>query len=216
MQELKEGEIVEVLEGPRQEPPVEIPRLRGKAQKDGKQGWMTVSDAQGPFLELQKGMICSQSIALTTDFDIVAGTVVRKVELGEVLEPLVEERKDEARDISRIRVKAAKDGKEGWITARGNQGTVYIVPSEKLYVCRRAAPLELRLASGSGLVRQIAVGETFEALEGRKMETRMGAMRVRCRSMSDGVKDGWFTLTTASAKPWQSGRSSTGVSTAGA
>eukprot|EP00928_Gymnodinium_smaydae_P017927 TRINITY_DN16838_c0_g3_i1.p1 TRINITY_DN16838_c0_g3~~TRINITY_DN16838_c0_g3_i1.p1 ORF type:complete len:2020 (-),score=638.02 TRINITY_DN16838_c0_g3_i1:82-6141(-) len=205
VRKMKCGEVLEVLEGPRNEPSVDVLRLRCKAKKDGKAGWATVSDSLGTILEATKVMMCSQSIALTTHFDIAEAKPIRKVEAGEVLEQLEGYRQDEARSLKRVRVKAAQDGKEGWITAQGSHGTAYVEVSEKLYVCRRATPLELRLASGGTCIRQLEVGEVVDALGGTQVETRLGSRRLKVRNMAGGADAQalWFTPTAAGVKPWQ-------------
>jgi len=80
------GSVLEVMEGPRKEPPLELQRVKGKAPKDGKIGWVTLKDAAGTtFLEPTKVLVCKASIAITTTFDIAEGKALRKLEAGETL-----------------------------------------------------------------------------------------------------------------------------------
>merc|ERR1719222_985394 len=48
MRDLRPGELLEVIEGPRPEPAREVARVRGKCAKDGKVGWLSMNDAEGP------------------------------------------------------------------------------------------------------------------------------------------------------------------------
>eukprot|EP00927_Polykrikos_kofoidii_P084335 TRINITY_DN8855_c0_g2_i1.p1 TRINITY_DN8855_c0_g2~~TRINITY_DN8855_c0_g2_i1.p1 ORF type:complete len:1963 (+),score=523.65 TRINITY_DN8855_c0_g2_i1:91-5979(+) len=203
IRDLLPGEVLEVAEGPRQEPQVEIKRIRGRARKDDKVGWVSESDAQGVFMEPVKLLVCKQSIALTTAFDISVGKAVRKLEVGEFLEALEDESIDEGRKIVRVKARTLQDKSEGWVTVRGNHGTSYMEASEKLMVCRRRVALDPRLNStGSTPTRFIEVGELFESTDAPKSETRSGALRVRGRTTCD--EEGWFSLTTKTAQTWSS------------
>merc|ERR1712196_335014 len=94
-----------------------------------------------------------------------------------------------------------RDGKEGWVTLKGNQGTSYIEETEKHMVCKRAVAMQGRLASDSNVVRELEEGEVFEMADGPKVESKAGNKRVRGRNLGDS-KEGWFTLTTSNMKPW--------------
>lgn len=140
------------------------------------------------------------SIALTSVFDIQDGKALRKLEEGESLEPLEPVVQDDKRSLVRVKVKATRDGMEGYITLRGNQGTAFAEQTDKHYVCRRAVPLEVRLASGSNAVRMLEVGEAFESTEMPRVESKEGANRLRVRCPGDG-SEGWLTLT-SSVRAW--------------
>lgn len=195
------GEVFEVLEGPRRGAPTEVQRVKGKAKKDGKVGWVTLADGSASFLEKVKLYVCKQGIAITTTFDIVEGKAIRKLDPAETLESLEPEQKDEKRSLIRMRVKATRDGQEGWITLKGNQGTAYAEVNEKLYECTRDMALEARLITGSTVVRLLEKGELFEATEGPKTDVKEGSNRVKARILADGT-EGWFTLTAKNMTTW--------------
>lgn len=204
MRRIHPGEVFEVLEGPRREAPTELQRARGKACKDNKLGWVTLSDSKGSkHFELAKLLVCKQSIAITTAFNIAEGKAIRKLDAGETLEIVEGPKEDEERKLSRILARAKSDGKEGWVTVRGNQGTSFVEETSKHYVCVQSVPLETKLASGSTAVRAMEVGEVFEVLEGPKTEVKEGSRRVRGRNISNNL-EGWFTVTDKSFRPWAS------------
>ena len=81
------GDVVEVAQGPRREPPQETQRVKGKAAKDGKVGRVSLHDPQGSAnLELTKPLIRKASVAITTTYDIGEGKAVRQPDAGEALE----------------------------------------------------------------------------------------------------------------------------------
>jgi len=196
------GEVLEVLEGPRKDAPKEVQRARGKFVTDGKSGWLTMKDNRGtPILELAERMVCKSVIALTTTFDISKGKALRKLAVGETLEVLEEGQVDEKRQLTRIKVRTAKDAKDGYITIKGNQGTAYVEESSKHYCVKQKCVLETNFEPGSKEVRVVEEGEVFEMSEGPKSETLEGADRVRCRSICGDGAEGWVALA-AGVQPW--------------
>merc|ERR1712066_1160196 len=57
---------------------------------------------------------------------VKGGKTIRKLDPGEVLEALEDPQKDDGIGLMRVKCRAEKDGKEGYITLAGNQGTVYL------------------------------------------------------------------------------------------
>jgi len=201
LRKLQPGEVLEVFEGPRKEAAVEVQRVKGTAQKDGKLGWVTFKDAGGELLQMTSYLACKQSIAITTTFDISAGKALRKLDVGELLETVEDPKEDIARSLTRVKVRARNDGIEGFVTMKGNQGTAYVEEASKLYKCVRSTPFEMRFVSGSNPIRMLEEGEAFEVTEGPKAETKQGANRVRGRVLGDSA-EGWFTLSKRNVQPW--------------
>lgn len=197
------GEVFEVLEGPRKETPTHTQRVKGKASKDGKAGWVTKKDANGEsLLELKSVLVCKTGVALTSAFDISVGRSVRKLEVGETLEMLDAAQDDDGRSLKRIRARAHSDDKEGWVTMTGNQGTTYVQESGKHHVCRKSQPLEKEVATGSAQVKIMEEGDVFEVLDGPKQDTKDGHMLARGRSIAD-CSEGWFVISATTMQPWQ-------------
>merc|ERR1712176_326861 len=130
---VKDQEILELIEGPKKEELPDIKRAKVKASKDNAIGWLTLVDKQGTvYAEAnQKLYVCTQSIAMTDVQDIKSCKVVRKLAVGEFFEVSGEIAVDKEASVSRIEGKALKDGKSGWITLKGNAGTVYAEQTTK-------------------------------------------------------------------------------------
>lgn len=196
------GEVFEMIEGPRKEPPMEVQRIKVKAGKDGSIGWATLKGGSGNTnFEGTKVLICKSSIAITNTFDISSGKAIRKLDVGEVLDIVEEPQLDESRSLLRVKIKSQKDGKEGWVTMKGNQGTAYVEETTKHYRCISSTDLEGSVQAGSAVVRGLGEGEVFEVLDGPKMDTKQSANRVRGRGLGDGA-EGWFTVTKKNMQQW--------------
>jgi len=192
---LQEGEVLEVLQGPqREEEAQSCLRLHGVAVSDGADGWVTQRDASGKvLLEPKTVFVCRAAVSVTPIGDIASGKALRKLDVGELVEMVHDGSEDATRNLTRAKIRARRDGTEGFVTMTGNQGMAYIEESQRHYECRASTTLESKLASGSNSLRTLEVGELFEAIEGPKAETKEGASRLKGRSLRDG-SEGWLTL----------------------
>jgi len=200
---LKPEEVLELLEGPKRETFDPALRTRGKACSDGATGWFTVKDKSGAVIAEKddKFYTCTASVAMTDSLDIKECKVVRKLAVGEnftLLEGPVQE--GEA-GITRVRAKALKDDKEGWVTTKGNAGTVYASASSKHYCIQQETALQKKLSSSSEKVRDLAKDEMVQALEEPKEETVPAETRIKCKAVSDGAV-GWVTFKADNMKKW--------------
>jgi len=200
VRQLKVDEVIEVLEGPRLEKMLDIQRAKCKACKDGKEGWFTVMDKQGnAFAKVGSIYKVTVVVALTDDLDIKACKVLRKLEAGELLSLVEGPSKDG--EIFRVLVTAMKDGKEGWVTLKGNAGTQYVTESPKHYVMLDETALQKQFKSeGAEEVRMLEKQEAVEVTEGPKDEKAVAVLRMRCKAASDGAV-GWVTLSKAQFAP---------------
>jgi len=175
---------------------VQSQRVRGKAMKDGKQGWVTLTDSCGNVnLEQAPVLLCKQGVAITTTFDIAEGKSLRKLTVGEALQILEGPQKDTNRNFTRIKARSRVDGIEGWVTMQGNQGTSYVEETDSHYVCTQEAALQKAFGTDSVVHRKLQVGEVFEVADGPKTETRDGFFRVK-------GPEGWVTLKSTNFKEW--------------
>lgn len=201
---LRAGEVVELLEGPRKEVPNNAMRARCKAVSDGATGWFTVKTKQGQECAKQgkSTFTCKSSIALTNDKNIKECKVLRKLDKGEVLLVLEGPMDDEVAGVTRIKAKAKKDDAEGWVTTKGNAGSIYVEETGRTFVMTASTPLQEAFQTGAGAeVRTLAEGETVELLEGPTEEKSEELARARCRAVADG-KAGWITLREGRTRLW--------------
>merc|ERR1712012_119124 len=118
----------------------------------------------------------------------------RKLEVGETVEALdLNETKAENGNKG-MKVRAAKDSIEGWVTissGEGEEGTSYLKACGLFYVCIKETVLTTDLSVLKGrTVRRIPLGETIEALDFEKRDESTGVMRIECKFVRDGRK-GW-------------------------
>jgi len=205
---LKADEVLELIEGPRKEAYDPSLRAKGKVAKDGAQGWFTIRDRKGrSFAESdEKCYKCSASVAMTDELDIKSSKVLRKLAADEILTVLEGPVEEKAAGITRLKVRAAKDEKEGWVTLKGNAGTVYVEPHSKQYSVVQDQPLTKAFrTAGRGPrveeVRTLEKGELVELIEGPKEEQHPQETRLRVRALSDGAA-GWISLQGNNVKAW--------------
>merc|ERR1719399_1110628 len=95
-----------------------------------------------------------------------------------------------------------KDGEEGWVTMKGNQGTVYVEESDKYYICKKELPLSAAFASASKVLRNVEIGELLEKVEGPKVEQGPVLQRARARLDGGSGAEGWFSILPGKVSPW--------------
>lgn len=206
---LAKDEVLELLEGPREETPDPELLVRCTASKDGAVGWITLRDTTGTeAAQASKGLyVCKSAIAMTDVFDIKNCQVVRKVDVGETLEVVGEAKEDSAVEISRLEFRAVRDGKKGWVTLKGNQGTVFVAASTSHYTLSVAVALRTAASRESAAVRELAVGEKIEAAEPPKEDQPDSRILARVRALEDSAA-GWLSWTKTTKKtplrPWTS------------
>lgn len=201
---LKKHEVIEVLEGPRKETTGNTVRAKAKACNDGTIGWFTMTNKLGETFA-EPGKSCYTivaAIALTDAMDIKNCKVLRKLDRGEVLSVLEGPTEDGNSGVQRIKVLATKDKAEGWVTTKGNAGSVYAEETGKNYNVTKEIALQNKFPSGSAeTLRPLVVGETLELLDGPKEEKSDALLRVKGRALSDG-KVGWLSMKSNNLKPW--------------
>lgn len=200
---LQEDEVIEVLEGPRKEEFGEASRAKCKASKDGAVGWVTLKTRDG---EAQaewgdKYYQCTASIAITDSKDIKNCRVLRKLDVGEVFLAL-EGPAEEEGGVTRCKGYILKDQQEGWITIKGNAGTVYAELGSKHYKVLKQTCLQKKFKTdGNETVRMLEKGEVIAITDGPKDEKFEPIMRMKGRALSDSAC-GWITVKDKSLKNW--------------
>ncbi|CAJ1441373.1 unnamed protein product, partial [Effrenium voratum] len=129
---------------------------------------------------------------LTTD-STLDSTCLARLEAGEVVELIGDEEKAELHEVRRIRARRLKDGQEGWVTVKGNNGTVFLQPGgDRLSVVKETSLTESVSVTGQDALRQLRVGEVLDIMGEESVEEASGLLRARVRAQADG-KVGWAT-----------------------
>jgi len=206
IRELKLGEVLELIEGPREEKLGRDLRVRGASCSEDTSGWLQVRSKNGVVLAKLSTNIykCVEAIAMTDTSDFDNCTMVRRIDSGEALEMIIDQ--DAAKPGeggTRRKFKACRDGAEGWVTVEGSQRTVYLKKAAKHYTCLDAAPLHAGLGAESTVVRILMPGEAFAAFEEPKEVSGGEKQTSFCvRDLIDG-KEGWVTSTSMNElQPW--------------
>jgi len=127
LRRMEEGEILEVLEGPKNDETVGVSRVRGRAWRDGLTGWATISGNGGVlFLAPAVGVMKAiHPVPITGGLDSPAP--VRMLLAGELLQ--VKEwgqRMINGQSVTRVRVWAMSDGAEGWTSLSEDGGAPHL------------------------------------------------------------------------------------------
>jgi len=121
LRRLDVDEVFAVHEGPVKDETLGILRVRGRALKDGCQGWATeIGNTGGIFLEAgrDRGLYSAlRPTPLTAEFD-PDSEVVRELQEGDKLDVLEWDKEHEPSQVVRMRVKVVheEDGPSGWVT----------------------------------------------------------------------------------------------------
>jgi len=204
VRQLKSNEVLELIEGPRKESFPEALRARGKATKDGTVGWVTIRDRNGVVHAeaSDKYYTCAQSVAITDGKNVKDCKVIRKLVVGELFLAMEAPVIDSTASITRVKGKALTDDKEGWVTIKGNAGTVYAEASSKYYSILKETPITKAFPSESSeKVRMLEAGEPFQVMEGPKEEKFAPANRAKVSALKDGAV-GWITLKGTNVRSW--------------
>jgi len=121
---LDSEEVIETVEGPIRDDEVGITRVKGRAAKDGAEGWVTIVGNGGSTF-LQEGGCTYEALAdtvLTADFEQAAAGAegAGALSAGDLVEVVEWDRKDDSTGLARLRVKTkGKDSKVGWVAKAG-------------------------------------------------------------------------------------------------
>lgn len=190
------GDVVELLEGPVQEKLSSESRVRGVACHEDAVGWLQISTKSGETVaDIRKNVFkCSEPIAMTDISDFDRCTMIRKIETGEALE-LLEDAPFTALGVERRKFRACKDSREGWVTVKGCQGSVFLKEVANHYVVKEATPMHTGLSAECPVVRVLMTGEAFNAFQEPKQVSGGECISTwKVRSIKDGTQ-GWITST---------------------
>lgn len=124
-----------------------------------------------------------------------SSTAVTKLEVGEVVELLNEP--SQQGDMLRAQCRSMRDGTEGWVTLKGNQGSTYLSDGGLLWRVQKETILmdsfDLDSDGKADTSRKLRPGELIEVREWMRKDEKSGLMRMKCRAKMDG-KVGWVTV----------------------
>jgi hypothetical protein len=191
-------EIVEVLEGPKEDDVSKLERVKVKALQDGSEGWMSVKGNQGKiFLEKTDKPLycCTKDLALGKDFKTGSEEPIRTLKAEEVVEILEGPCKETLGAAMRARVKASSDGKIGFATVTDQHGVEFIEKCGKVYTCTATCAItDIFDITSCKVIKKMASGDVFTISEGPRSEDSSGVSRVLGKSQKDDT-EGWITVT---------------------
>jgi len=128
---LEKDEVVEVLLGPMTDKASRVNRIKARAVKDDKEGWVTIAGNSGTTFLTDGGSTfkVSKQVDLTTDFELEEnGSESGKEALkpGTVLEVLELPRKEEKTENMRMKVQVEGGGSVGWVTSTSKSGITFL------------------------------------------------------------------------------------------
>jgi len=168
VRKLAVGELFTVVEGPVEEKEANITRVKGRCLKDDQEGWVTVKGNAGT----------TYASPSTTHYKVIREVRLQKTFASETAEAVRELQKDEA----------LRDGTVGWITLKGEN----VKPWSPYYKCVVSMQLyDSPSSDGAAVVREIAIGETLEILEGPVDDNK--ELRMKARAEKDNAI-GWATI----------------------
>merc|ERR1712151_112338 len=183
----------ELLEGPQKATMKDVSKAKVKLTKDNMYGWVTLQDKHGTTFAAPNTnlYVCKTQVAITDAEGIQDSKEIGKLQEGETFDASSGEVKVDASGVSRVQGKATKSGAVGWITTKGNAGTIFAEVVAKNYVVQKEMEL-CRSSDCSSVMRKIDIGETFKVQEGPKEEKSAPEARIKVRTATDGV-EGWVS-----------------------
>lgn len=128
---------------------------------------------------------------LTDGPDVSSAAIVAKLEVGDVVELLSEP--SEQGEMVRATCRSMRDGSEGWVTLKGNQGSTHLTDGGLLWRVQKETVLtEAFEETDAEADRKLRPGELIEVREWMRKD-ESGVMRMKCRAKMDG-KVGWVTV----------------------
>lgn len=181
---VKLGEVVELLQGPERKIS-NIQRAKCKVLKDQTSGWFTIVDQFGTTYakEVPNLYKCVSPVVMTEELDIES-KVMSRLSKGSCLVLEDGPTKDSRGNLERLRGRLVGTSSSGWVTIKGNAGTVFLEACQNHYVILQPTSLEKH--------GQLQVDEIVQVLE-RKEETAPQEQRLKVRHLADG-RSGWISL----------------------
>jgi len=123
-----EGEVFVAEEDPQEEDKAKVMRVRGRAAKDGVEGYVSIAGNQGTKFLKEGGDLFKvvQAVGLTKALSLGDAQPVRGLKEGEIVQAIKWECKEPTSGATRMKVRARADGCVGWVTLSDSEGTAYL------------------------------------------------------------------------------------------
>jgi hypothetical protein len=189
IRKIETGELVGKLEGPVDSSGAK--RIRAKADKDGLEGWITVTGNAGTtYVEETPSKVYTIKKKQPLLQKMEGGAAVREVAVDEVVEMIGDLKTEKADGMTRLKCKALSDGAVGWVIQRPRSGNLNVwTPAYKSIrdqqVTKNAKPAE------DENVRKLDKGEFLEFVHGPEFNASGTRAKMSCNK--DKVV-GWVTI----------------------
>jgi len=192
------NEVIELLEGPKNEEPKEgeedkakasqMQRIRGRALLDGAEGWISVKGNQGtPFLRTSLKPCYKAVVDTELECDYAVDSGKAGMLKADDLFELLEGPKEQETVSMRAKVKSMPEGTEGWLTVDKKGG------DNKIYkVCSNVVITDSEDIKASKVIKKLEVDDLVILLEGPK-EVDGGLTRIKAKA-TQGDEEGWVTI----------------------
>jgi hypothetical protein len=143
---------------------------------------------------------CVKGTVVTDSKSIKDSTMVRRLDVNEVLEITEGPVKDESHGLTRVQGRMIKDGLEGWVTVAGNRGTPFLQRGGNLWKVVKETALSRTLVVEEGAAtKTLKVGEVLDMHEAPQEDAASGFTRMKVKVKSDGAV-GWVTTMESKTK----------------
>lgn len=182
-------EVVELLDGPRSDDKVGLPRIRARVLTDGAEGWISVRGNQGTNFLKETG---KPFFSCVCDCTIETDTGVQSLNMDETVEVL-EGPRVVCGETLRAKCQTILGETEGWLTVQDRRGVTRAELSSRYFIIRATVSMtDDQHIKRSKVLRKLVEGELVLTLED-PIELD-GMVRVKVKPVKDN-QEGWLTLT---------------------
>merc|ERR1740123_1388276 len=122
---------------------------------------------------------------------IKGSNALRRLALEEIVEVIGGPMRERVAGVQRTQVRAVRDGVEGWVSAVGNAGTIFLREAGRRFKVQRQTflteDLELEPDAAKEKMRRLIPGEELEVLQWPRKESKLGHLRMQVRLKGDGA-----------------------------
>jgi hypothetical protein len=142
---------------------------------------------------LEEYMKCGKDVVMTKSCEL-NDELVRKVQVGEIMQILEVPKTEEDSDMKRAKCRAVRDNAIGWVSLQGNKGTSFLksVGKPKMVCTAETSVLE-SFDSASAELYRLVEEEVFELLEGPKEHSPASEVYLNGMAAKDNKK-GWILV----------------------